>query len=106
VDLIPGLHRRGRVAEAARQLPLLPAGIRSIMPLHLDHSRGMLERVKASFMNGVLGVRFPKIEKGRDMKVRITAEQPKLDRHSRGVLGIPSDFRTGPSGKGFRAPNA
>lgn len=37
VDLIPGLHRRVRLAEAARQLLLILAGIGTIMLFHLRH---------------------------------------------------------------------
>jgi hypothetical protein len=37
VDLIPGLHRRARPAEAARQLLLILAGIGSIMLFQLRH---------------------------------------------------------------------
>ena len=35
VDLIPGLHRRARLAEAARQLLLILAGIGTILLFHL-----------------------------------------------------------------------
>jgi zinc and cadmium transporter len=37
VDLIPGLHRRVRLAEGARQLLLLLAGIGTILLFHLPH---------------------------------------------------------------------
>jgi zinc and cadmium transporter len=37
VDLIPGLHRRARLAEAARQLLLILAGIGTIMLFQLRH---------------------------------------------------------------------